>query len=196
MNEAPARWPGSSCRLRARPSTGRQPALISIHRTSPCPRPARLSSNSAVPPSRSARQADHHSAGRYVACHIPPPPCCLTPGPPRHLPNSLPVSVVRARLICVCGLGPNSPVLYLHMRVRPAHALADDNLPILPCSRLLPFLGSPFAYPRDGTGRRWTTRNSACGLLPRLRRTEGSTAADAFCSLALSVRTSSKQALG
>ena len=100
MNEAPARRPGSSCRLRARPSTGRFPALISIHRASPCPRPARLSSNSAVPPSRSSRRADHLCCGRYVACDIPQPPCCLASGPPRHPPNSLPVSVVQARLIC------------------------------------------------------------------------------------------------
>jgi hypothetical protein len=37
-------------------SARERPALISIHRASPCPRPARLSSNSAVPPSCSARQ--------------------------------------------------------------------------------------------------------------------------------------------
>ena len=52
-------------------------------------------------------------------------------------------------------------LLYLHIRVRPAHSFADDNLPTLPCSRPLPVLGSPFTYPRAGTGRRWTTRNSA-----------------------------------
>lgn len=57
-------------------------------------------------------------------------------------------------------------LLYLHMRVRPAHSFADDNLPTLPCSRPLPVLGSPFTYPRAGTGRRWTTRNSALRTSP------------------------------
>lgn len=57
--------------------------------------------------------------------------------------------MVRARLICVrpgaelscictCESGPHT-------------LLAVDNLPILPCSSLLPFLGSPFAYPRAGS---------------------------------------------
>lgn len=107
----------------------------------------------------------------------------------RQPPNSLPVTVVRARLICVrpgaelscictCESGPHT-------------LLADDNLPILPCSSLLPFLGSPFAYPRAGSrlapaddGLQGIVRS---GGMPRLRRTEGSTAVvEAFCSLAVS----------
>ena len=108
----------------------------------------------------------------------------------RQPPNSLPVTVVRARLICVrpgaelscictCESGPHT-------------LLADDNLPILPCSRLLPVLGSPFTYPRAGTGWRWTTRNSALRTSPPIapqRGFDGSgRSLEAFCSLALPVR--------
>jgi hypothetical protein len=104
---------------------------------------------------------------------------------------------VRARLICVrpgaelscictCESGPHT-------------LLADDNLPILPCSSLLPFLGSPFAYPRAGS--RLTPADDGlqgivrCGRLPdcaaqRVRRQWWRLS---VCSLSLASPSASRQ---
>ena len=105
---------------------------------------------------------------------MPPPPCCHPSASPRHPPQSLPVNVVRARLICERLQAGLSLYCTCTCESGPHALLADDNLPFLSCSRLLPFLGSPIACPRAGTGQRWTTRNSACGRRPRLRGFDGS----------------------
>ena len=107
---------------------------------------------------------------------------CLASGPPRHPPNSLPVSVVQARLICErpqaelsCNSAHASQAralfsLMIIYRFYPAHASCPfSDLP-LPTRGLAP----------ADDGLQGIVRCPPGGLLPRLRRREGSTAVDAF----------------